>query len=75
MKRPNPYKEQLKLARSQRKRLETMYNRLVEMAIEWEGLDGGMECDLCLRAEQLEPQLKVMDFWIDEWKKGATDDI
>ncbi|WP_337048124.1 hypothetical protein [Serratia liquefaciens] len=72
--RKNPYKEQLKLARSQRKRLQTMFNRFAAMATEWEGLDGGMECDFNLLAEKLEPQLEVMDTWIDEWRKGTTDD-
>jgi hypothetical protein len=72
--RKNPYKEQLKLARSQRKRLQTMFNRFAAMAMEWEGLDGGMECDFNLLAEKLESQLEVMDTWIDEWRKGTTDD-
>lgn len=72
--RKNPYKEQLKLARSQRKRLQTMFNRLVKMATEWEDLDGGMECDFNLLAEKLEPQLEVMDAWIEVWRKGTTND-
>lgn len=71
--KPNPYRDELNLARSQRRRLFTMVNNLIAMAEEWDGLHGGMECDFNLLAEAVEPQLKVMDDQIKEWKEGIGD--
>lgn len=71
--KPNPYRDELNLARSQRRRLFTMMNNLLVMAEEWDGLHGGMECDFNLLAEALDPQLRVMDDQIKEWKKGIGD--
>lgn len=41
----NPYRDELKIARSQFRRLKTMASKLTDMAVEWDGLCGGLECD------------------------------
>ncbi len=45
MKKVNPWREELALARRHRRYLTTVMNRLATMASEWDGLSGVMECD------------------------------
>lgn len=72
-KKQNPYREELKIARSQRKRLQTMVSKLTDMAVEWDGLCGGLECDFNMLAEEVEKQLAVLDEQIADWAKGMGD--
>lgn len=72
-KKQNPYREELKIARSQRKRLQTMVSKLTDMAVEWDGLCGGLECDFNMLAEEVEKQLAVLDEQIADWAKGVVD--
>ncbi len=71
--RANPYGQELKIARSQRKRLRTMIDKLADMAVEWDGLSGGLECDFNMLAEEVEKQLDVLDQQIEDWTKGYGD--
>ena len=71
--RPNPYGQELKIARSQRKRLRTMINKLTDMSVEWDGLSGGLESDFNMLAEETEKQLDVLDAQIGDWTKGYGD--
>ena len=45
MRRRNPFREELKLARSQRKKLQTIVDRLNDMSAEWADWHGGLETD------------------------------
>ena len=65
--RANPYGQELKIARSQCRRLKTMINRLTDMSVEWDGLNGGLKCDFNMLAEEVEKQLDVPDAQITEW--------
>ncbi|WP_158780849.1 hypothetical protein [Pantoea sp. BAV 3049] len=69
----NPYGAELKIARRQRRRLQAMVEKLTDMAIEWDGLSGGLECDFNLLAESLLPQLDVLDMQIRDWSEGVGD--
>ncbi len=69
----NPYGAELKIARRQRRRLLAMVEKLTDMAIEWDGLSGGLECDFNLLAESLLPQLDVLDMQIRDWSEGSCD--
>lgn len=68
----NPSREELKIARSQRKRLQTMASKLTDMAVEWDGLSGGLECDFNMLAEEVEKQLAVLDEQVADWAKGVS---
>lgn len=72
-KKQNPYREELKIARSQRKRLQTMVSKLTDMAVEWDGLCGGLEYDFNMQAEDVAKQLTVLDEQIADWGKGFGD--
>lgn len=72
-KKANPYREELKIARSQRKRLQTMVSKLTDMAVEWDGFSGGLECDFNMLAEDVEKQLAVLDEQIADWGTGLGD--
>lgn len=69
----HPYRQELDIARSQRKRLQTMINKLTDMAIEWDGVSGAMECDFNMQAEELQAQLSELDAQIKEWSAGVGD--
>ncbi|MDI3171679.1 hypothetical protein QK313_27640, partial [Klebsiella michiganensis] len=43
--RNNPWKTELKVARSQRNKLQTMSARLTDMTCEWDGLSGWLETE------------------------------
>lgn len=73
MKKVNPWREELALARRHRRYLMTVVNRLATMASEWDGLSGAMECDLNCRAEEMEKQVTVFSEQITEWAEGLTE--
>ena len=72
-KKANPYRDELKIARSQFKRLKRIMDRLTSMAVEWDGVCGGLECDFNILAEEVEKQLDVLDAQISDWAKGFGD--
>jgi hypothetical protein len=69
----NPYRDELKIARSQFRRLKTIASKLAYMAVEWDGLCGGLECDFNILAEEAEKQLDVLDAQIKDWAEGVGD--
>ena len=69
----NPYRDELKIAQSQFRRLKTMASKLTDMAVEWDGLCGGLECDFNILAEEVEKQLDVLDAQIKDWAEGFGD--
>nr|BBF83622.1 hypothetical protein [Enterobacter sp.] len=71
--RSNPYRQELRVARSQRKRLQTIKDKITDMSVEWDGLSGGLECDFNMLAEKIEKQLDVLDAQIGDWTKGYGD--
>lgn len=71
--RANPYGQELKIACSQCRRLKTMIGKLTDMAIEWDGLSVGLECDFNMLAEEVEKQLDVLDLQVADWAKGYGD--
>ncbi|EKS7429349.1 hypothetical protein [Enterobacter cloacae complex sp. I2] len=71
--RTNPYRQELRVARSQRKRLQTIKDKITDMSVEWDGLSGGLECDFNMMAEEIEKQLDVLDAQIGDWTKGYGD--
>lgn len=73
MRNRNPFREELKLARSQRKKLQTIVDKLNDMSAEWADWHGGLETDLYLLAEAVYPQLAVLDEQITEWARGEGD--
>lgn len=73
MRKPNPYKEELNIARSQRRRLQTIVSKLTEMSEEWGDIHGGLECDFNLLADAVQPQLGVLDRQIEDWSNGTGD--
>lgn len=66
----NPYSENLRIARTQRKKLARIADKLVEMSTEWDGVDGGMESDLVGLADQIQDQLRVYREVAECWRKG-----
>lgn len=66
----NPFSLELKIARSQRRRVQTMIDKLANMASEWDGLSGALECDFNELAEEMIKEATVLDEQIDEWSKG-----
>lgn len=73
MRKRNPFREELKLARSQRKKLQTIVDKLNDMSAEWADWYGGLETDFYLLAEAVYPQLAVLDEQITEWARGEGD--
>ncbi|MHA0962797.1 hypothetical protein [Enterobacter cancerogenus] len=71
--RTNPYRQELRVARSQRKRLQTIKDKITDMSVEWDGLSGGLECDFNMLAEEIEKQLDVLDAQMGDWTKGYGD--
>lgn len=51
--RANPYGQERKIARSQRKRLCTIIDNLADMAVEWDGPSSGLECDFNMLTEEV----------------------
>ena len=73
MRKPNPFRDELNVARSQRKRLQTIINKLSDMSAEWADWHGGLETDFSLLVDSVCPQLAVLDEQIDEWSRGEGD--
>lgn len=73
MRKRNPFREELKLARSQRKKMLTIINKLADMSAEWADWHGGLETDYSLLVEDVSPQLAVLDEQIKEWARGEGD--
>lgn len=73
MRKLNPFRDELKVARSQRKRLQTIVDKLSDMSAEWADWHGGLEVDFNLLVEAVYPQLAVLDEQIDEWAAGQGD--
>lgn len=71
--RANPYGQEPKIARSQCKRLKTTINKLADMSVKWDRLNGGLECDFNMLAEEVEKQLDVLDAQITHWAEGYGD--
>lgn len=69
----NPYGQWLKIALNQRKRLNTMINKLTNIIVEWDGLGGGLEYDFSMLARELEKQLDVPDQQTGGRTKGYGD--
>ena len=42
MRKPNPFRDELKVARSQRKRLQTIVDKLSDMSAEWADWHGDL---------------------------------
>jgi SOS-response transcriptional repressor LexA len=68
--RNNPYKSELKAARSQRNRLKTISARLKEMSCEWDGVSGWMETESERLADSVDEHLKALEEQIQDWEQG-----
>ena len=71
--RNNPWKTELKVARSQRKKLKTMSEKLKEMCCEWDGLSGWLETESERLAENIDQHLEALDEQIRNWSTGRSD--
>ncbi|EBC4877352.1 hypothetical protein C2W27_14490 [Salmonella enterica] len=70
MKRNNPYKENLALARKQLKRLETSRDKFLAMSAEWEDIDCGMIADMEELADNCTKSISVFNEMIEAWGNG-----
>lgn len=70
MRKANPFREELKVARSQRKRLQTIVDKLSDMSAEWADWHGGLGTDFYLLVESAYPQFTVLGEQIAEWARG-----
>lgn len=68
--RNNPYKTELKVARSQRNRLKTISARLKEMSCEWDGTSGWLETESDRLAESVDQHIKALEEQIQDWAQG-----
>lgn len=66
----NPYVDYLKLARSQRRKLERMAKKMEEMSCEWGELDGFMESELSDLSDNVIQLLATLREISDSWGKG-----
>lgn len=66
----NPYTDHLKLARSQRRKLERLAKKLLEMSCDWDGLDGGMEGDLMDLSDGTLHLIATLRECSESWRKG-----
>ncbi|WP_240477046.1 MULTISPECIES: hypothetical protein [Enterobacter] len=71
--RNNPWKTELKVARSQRNKLRTMSEKLKEMCYEWDGLSGWLETESERLAESIDQHLEALDEQIQNWSTGRSD--
>ncbi|MCW4774674.1 hypothetical protein [Enterobacter hormaechei] len=71
--RNNPWKTELKVARSQRNKLRTMSEKLKEMCYEWDGLSGWLETESERLAESIDQRLEALDEQIHNWSTGRSD--
>lgn len=65
---------ELKTARSQRRRLTTMYEKLCVMSGEWEGLSGAQETEAERLAEAVSEQIRRLDDDIAWWRGGGGEE-
>ncbi|MBP2157365.1 hypothetical protein [Erwinia rhapontici] len=65
------YITELKTARSQRRKLVTMREKLIVMAAEWDGLSGAQETETERLLESLNEHLSRLDDDIAMWKNGG----
>lgn len=65
------YSTELKTARSQRRRLVTMKEKLCAMSGEWEGLSGAQETETERLAEAVSEQIRRLDDDIAWWRGGG----
>ena len=71
--RNNPWKTELKVARSPRNKLRTMSEKLKEMCYEWDGLSGWLETESERLAESIDQHLEALDEQIHNWSTGRSD--
>ncbi|HHA1195000.1 TPA: hypothetical protein ACOEP1_004060 [Enterobacter kobei] len=71
--RNNPWKTELKVARSQRNKLKTMSEKLKYMCCEWDGLSGWLETESERLAESIDQHLEALDEQIHNWSTGKSD--
>ena len=68
------YVTELKTARSQRRKLITMHEKLCVMSGEWEGLSGAQETETEHLAEAVSEQIRRLDDDIAWWRDGGGDE-
>ena len=68
--RNNPYKSELKAARSQSNRLKTISARLKAMSCEWDGVSGWLETESERLADSVDEHLKALEEQIQDWEQG-----
>lgn len=68
--RNNPYKSELKAARSQRNRLKTISARLKEMSCEWDGVSGWLETESERLADSVDEHIQALEEQIQDWEHG-----
>ncbi|MEG5488308.1 hypothetical protein UXP05_22500 [Enterobacter hormaechei] len=71
--RNNPWKTELKVARSQRNKLKTMSEKLKDMCFEWDGLSGWLETESERLAESIDQHLEALDEQIYAWSAGKSE--
>ncbi|WP_049222002.1 hypothetical protein [Serratia marcescens] len=71
--RNNPWKTELKVARSQRNKLKTMSEKLKDMCCEWDGLSGWLETESERLAESIDQHLEALDEQIHTWSTGRSE--
>ncbi|EMF7494920.1 hypothetical protein V4F93_004324 [Salmonella enterica] len=71
--RNNPWKTELKVARSQRNRLRTIENKLTEMSCEWDGLSGWLETESDRLAREIGQHLQALEEQIQQWADWSGD--
>lgn len=72
--RNNPWKTELKLARSQRTRLRTVCARLTDMSCEWDGLSGWLETESERLAREIEEHIIALEEQIQTWAGWRAND-
>jgi len=68
------YVTELKTARSQRRKLITMHEKICVMSGEWEGLSGAQETETERLAEAVSEQIRRLDDDIAWWRDGGGDE-
>lgn len=68
------YITELKTARSQRRKLITMHEKLCVMSGEWEGFSGAQETETERLAEAVSEQIRRLDDDIAWWRDGGGDE-
>ncbi|GME47597.1 hypothetical protein ACJ2_44140 [Pantoea sp. QMID2] len=68
------YVSELKTARSQRRKLITMQEKLCVMSGEWEGLSGAQETETERLTEAVSEQIRRIDDDIAYWRSGGSNE-